>query len=163
MTRLMGTIEMNPETRGDVAGTEIRVTVAAQSEVFVPTQDPVELSLKKAELVEELADNAIRAVSEIGRKDSAHQKMMQEMLSGQLHGTNLKKAPGIKDLVVSGYAGDQAVRIAEASMALGEFVRKGDGGFSPLEEIPDPTSDESDDDVQGYVDKNDFCQADSGE
>jgi hypothetical protein len=44
LTRLMGTIEMNPETRGGVDGTVIRVTVATQSEVFVPTRDPFELS-----------------------------------------------------------------------------------------------------------------------
>jgi len=104
LTRRMRTIEKNPETRGGVHGTVIRVTVATQS-VFVPTRDPFELSVKKADLVGELADHALKAVSEIGRKDSAEQKMMRAMLSDEIRGLNMRKTPGIKELVVSGYAG----------------------------------------------------------
>ena len=140
----MGTIELNPDTRGGVEGAVIPVTVATQL-VFVTTRDPSELSAKKADIVGELADHAIKAVSEVGRKDSVEQKMMRSMLNLQLQGLNVKKAPAIRDLVVSGYAGDQAVRVIEASLALGEFLRKEDSGFSPLEDLPDPTSDDQDD------------------
>ena len=81
-------------------------------------------------------------MSDIGRKDSAEQKMMHAMLKGKLQGANLSKAPGIKDLVLTGYAGDVDERMAKASMALGQFLKAPDSGFSPLEDLPGPSEDE---------------------
>jgi hypothetical protein len=72
-TRLMGTVEMQPDTRAGVEGTRIKVTIVAESEVFVPTRDRSELSRRRVEIVGELADHALQAVSEVGRKDSVEQ------------------------------------------------------------------------------------------
>jgi hypothetical protein len=58
-TRLMWSLELSPETRGGIEGTVVRVTIAAQTEAFLPTRDPVELATKKAEVAGELVDQAM--------------------------------------------------------------------------------------------------------
>jgi hypothetical protein len=142
LTRLMGSVEMLPETRGGIEGTVLRVTIATQSEAFIPTRDPEELAGKKAEIAGELIDQAIKAVSDLGKKDSAEQKMLRAMLKGELQGANLSKAPGIKDLVLTGFVGNVDERAARASMALGQLLKAPDSGFSPLEDIPGPLEDD---------------------
>ena len=52
----MGSVEMRPEARDGIEGTVLRVTIATQSEAFIPTRDPEELAGKKAEIAGELID-----------------------------------------------------------------------------------------------------------
>jgi hypothetical protein len=75
---------------------------------------------------------------DLGKKDSAEQKMLRAMLKGELQAANLSKAPGIKDLVLTGFVGNVDERAARASMALGQLLKAPDSGFSPLEDIPEP-------------------------
>ena len=120
--------------------------------MFVPTRDVAELSRKRVEIVGELADRALQAMSEVGRKDSAQRKMMRTMLSDQMKGLDIRKLRGVKDLVVTGYDGDPVERVVGASMALGQAIR--DGTVSALEDVPEPSSDEieaSYEPVQRYV------------
>jgi len=153
-TRLMGMVEMQPDTRAGVEGTRIKVMIVAESAVFVPTRDRSELSRRKAEIVGELADHALQAVSEVGIKDSVEQRMMRAMLNDQSRGLSLRKAPGLRDLVFTGYIGDPNERVVGASMALGQALR--DGTVSALQDVPEPSSDEVDDSygcVQSYVER----------
>jgi hypothetical protein len=96
-TKLMGSVEMIPEVREGVAGTVLRVTVATQAEVFLPTRDPKELEERKAAIAGELIDKAVSAVANVGKNDSAEQRMLRSMLKGELQMVNLNKAPGVKD------------------------------------------------------------------
>jgi hypothetical protein len=151
-TRLMSSVEMIPATQEGVEGTFIKAMVAAELAVVVPTRNAAELSRRRVEIVGELADHTLQALSEVGRKDSAQQRMMQRMLSDQMKSLDLRKVPGVKGLVVTGDDGDPAERVLGASLALGRAVREGTA--SALEDVPEPSSDEMEasyEPVQKYV------------
>ena len=65
-TRLMGSVQVTQAERNGVEGTVVRVSVAAESEVFLPTRDPEELARRRAVVLGELADQTLRVLNEVG-------------------------------------------------------------------------------------------------
>jgi hypothetical protein len=101
-TSLMTSVRMVPAERYGIEGTVVKVTVAAESEVFLPTRDMRELSKRRAQILGDLADHTLQALSEVGRKDSAQQRLMRTMLCDQMKGLERQKVPGVRDLVMTG-------------------------------------------------------------
>ena len=131
VTKLMGSMEMEPAVQDGVEGTILRITVASQAEVFLATRDPHELEEKKSELAGELLEKAVNAVAGISWKDSAEHKALRAMLKGSLQNANLAKALGIKELVLVGFNGNESERQAKASMSLDQLIKDPSSGFSP--------------------------------
>jgi hypothetical protein len=102
VSKLMGSMVMEHAVRNGIEGTVLRVTVAAQSEVFFATRDPHELEKKKNEVAGELIEKAVSAVANIDQKGSVEQRMLRTILRGSLQLTKLSKTAGGKDLMLVG-------------------------------------------------------------
>jgi hypothetical protein len=150
-TSLMASVQMTPATRDGTEGTLVKVKVAAESKVFLPTRNKKELSQRRVQIVGDLADHTLQALNEVGRKNSAQQRLMRTMLNEQMKGLEMQKIPGVRDLVMTEYDGDPAERVLRASMALGQAIREGE---TKLEDLPEPPTAELEDiyvPVQEYL------------
>ena len=65
-TRLMASVRMTHAERDGVEGTLVKVSVAAESEVFLPTRDPEELARRRAAVLGEMADQTMAVLNEVG-------------------------------------------------------------------------------------------------
>ena len=139
-TQLMGLLETEFVVRDGVEGTLFRVTVAAQSEAFVATRDPVKLAEMGPQIENDLINQAVSAVARAGAKDSAEQRTLRLKLKGTQQLANLRKAPGVKDLTLVGFCGDKDERKAQASAALDRLMKESGSRFSPLVDEPDWTN-----------------------
>jgi len=105
-TRLMASVRMTHAERDGVEGTLVKVSVAAESEVFLPTRDPEELARRRVKVLGELADQTLNVLNEVGTSDSAQQRLMRTSLYDQMRGLERQNVPGVTDLVLVGYDGD---------------------------------------------------------
>jgi len=83
------------------------------------------------------------AVASIDWKDSAEHKVLRTMLKGAQKYVNVAKAPGLKNLRLTGFSGDPVERKVRSSMELGLLLKDPESGFSPLEERPEEPVSES--------------------
>jgi hypothetical protein len=128
VTKLMGSLVVEPAVRDGVEGTLIRVTVAAEAETFQP---------RTREIAGELLQRAVTAVSNVGTEGSEEQQVLRTKFAGSLSYDRMNKAHGARDLRSLGVAKVTSCerpveRVAQASLALERLMKEPDSRFTPF-------------------------------
>jgi hypothetical protein len=129
----MASVQMTHAERDGVEGTLVRVSVAAESEVFLPTRDPKELAQRRNQVLGELADHTMVVLNEVASKNSAQQRVMRTALHEQMKALEKRGVLGVPVLVLLGDTRDPEEQVLKSSLAMGQAIEKGEAKLEELD------------------------------